>query len=344
MECIFCGKNILNKGSLKSHQIRCNLNPDKIKFTTPDRTGKIPWNKGLSKSTSPKLAESSRKISKALTGKKGHTHNQETKDILRKVAIQRGLGGYKKGSGRGIKGWYKGIWCDSSWELAFLLKTLDEGKQICRCLEKRSYIHDGKEKIYYPDFVVEGKIVEIKGWETPEWSSKLASNPDIIVMSKNDMEPILSYVKDKYGRDFTSLYEGNMSSLLENENTIKKRDDLKKSKLDTKLKLISGVNFQSNDWPTECSKLLNISVKSAKKFVKRHIDELNVSPMKPELGLSKLEVMNRLKLVEVVDFSSFGWVQQVADILNISHAQSRRFIDKYYQGETFKRKSPTLNN
>lgn len=33
-------------------------------------------------------------------------------------------GGYRKGSGRGKKGRYKGYWCDSSWELALNLKEI----------------------------------------------------------------------------------------------------------------------------------------------------------------------------------------------------------------------------
>ena len=37
-------------------------------------------------------------------------------------------GGLRHGSGRGKKGWYKGYWCDSTWELAWVIYQLDNGK------------------------------------------------------------------------------------------------------------------------------------------------------------------------------------------------------------------------
>ena len=69
MSCIYCGKQILNKGSLKSHEIRCKLNPDRV-VLAPFK-GKVPWNKGLTKDTSPIIAEQARKVSQTTTGRKG---------------------------------------------------------------------------------------------------------------------------------------------------------------------------------------------------------------------------------------------------------------------------------
>jgi hypothetical protein len=63
---------------------------------------------------------------------KSHSHTEETKQKLSKVAKERNLGGYVKGSGRGKKGWYKGIFCDSSWELAFVIFCLETNKKIKR--------------------------------------------------------------------------------------------------------------------------------------------------------------------------------------------------------------------
>jgi hypothetical protein len=86
------------------------------------------------------------------------------------------------------------------------------GISICcliRNTEKRNYIWEGKSYNYIPDFIVEGQITEIKGWNTSQWQAKIKYNPDINVLYREEMAPILSYVVDKYGKDYISLYEGN---------------------------------------------------------------------------------------------------------------------------------------
>jgi hypothetical protein len=75
-------------------------------------------------------------------------------------------GGKRIGSGRGKQGWYKGIYCDSSWELAFLVYYLDHNKNIKRCEEKREYIFNEETHIYYPDFITDEGIIEIKGYKS----------------------------------------------------------------------------------------------------------------------------------------------------------------------------------
>jgi len=37
--------------------------------------------------------------------------------------------------------------------------------------------------------------------------AKLAANPDVTVLYEKDLEAVLGYVRDKYGKDFISLYE-----------------------------------------------------------------------------------------------------------------------------------------
>ena len=118
-----------------------------------------------------------------------------------------GNGGYKPGSGRGKKGRYDGIWCDSSWELAFVIWCKNHNKNIDRCTEKFSYVFQGVKKNYHPDFVVDGLIYEIKGYETDQWKAKISQiEKPITVLGKNEMLPILSFVIDKYGKNFIELY------------------------------------------------------------------------------------------------------------------------------------------
>lgn len=122
------------------------------------------------------------------------------------IAKNKNLGGYVKGSGRGKKGWYKNFFCDSSWELAYIIYCLDHNIKIERNVEKRKYEWNGKTKNYIPDFVVNGKLVEVKGFKTPQWIAKQKANPDIEVLYEPDLKPILNYVIDKYGKDYIKLY------------------------------------------------------------------------------------------------------------------------------------------
>lgn len=130
-----------------------------------------------------------------------------TKTKLRSIAKSQGLGGVTKGGGRGKKGWYKGIHCDSSWELAFILYCEDRGIMVTRCTEKRSYEFEGNHYTYYPDFVVDGEIIEIKGYNSPQWEAKYQANPDVKVLFHEQLKPILKHVVEKYGKNFTDLYE-----------------------------------------------------------------------------------------------------------------------------------------
>lgn len=123
------------------------------------------------------------------------------------------MGGYREGSGRGKSGWYKGYKCDSSWELAFVIYHLDHNLYIERCKETRSYIFENEEHTYYPDFITDNGIIEIKGYSTPQWEAKIKQNPDINVLYQKDMQIYLDYVIHKYGANYISLYDGSNPKL-----------------------------------------------------------------------------------------------------------------------------------
>ena len=111
-------------------------------------------------------------------------------------------GGKRHGSGRGKKGYYKGIFCDSSWELAYVVYNIDNNINIKRCNEKRKYIYNREEHIYIPDFIVDSEIVEIKGYNTEIWQAKLKYNPDIKVLYESDMKFYIDYVVERYGKNW----------------------------------------------------------------------------------------------------------------------------------------------
>lgn len=106
--------------------------------------GKEPWNKGKTignkhcwhlgktKETDPRLlekAESASKILKAKVDSEGYW-GCFRKDFDRSNIKY--IPGPKRGGGRGKSGWYKGFWCDSSWELAFLIYHLEHEIPISR--------------------------------------------------------------------------------------------------------------------------------------------------------------------------------------------------------------------
>lgn len=195
--CKFCQRHSPSKSGRGRHQKHCQLNPDRV----PNNLPKRPIGYKHSEETKKKISLNTPGIASTYEAEK------ERKEKIRQYAIKNKLGGYVKGSGRGKKGWYKGFFCDSSWELAYIIYNLDHGISIERNTEKRSYKFNGKIKTYIPDFIVEKKIIEIKGYKTDEWMAKLAYNPDVKVLYEKDLTEILSYTINKYGKDFIRLYE-----------------------------------------------------------------------------------------------------------------------------------------
>lgn len=105
-----------------------------------------------------------------------------------------------KNGGEAHRGWYKGIWCDSSWELAFIVWCLDNGKEIVRNSENFPYPFRNGVKYYRPDFIVEGTYVEIKGVMDYRSKRKITNFPyPIIIIGKKEITPFIDYVKVKYG-------------------------------------------------------------------------------------------------------------------------------------------------
>ena len=76
---------------------------------------------------------------------------------------------------------------------------MDLGVDVKRATEKFSYIYEGKELQYHPDFIVDGKYVEIKGYEDAKWKSKVKYFPyDLMVLKQEDLQKEIQYAMDKY--------------------------------------------------------------------------------------------------------------------------------------------------
>jgi len=170
------------------------------------------WNRGKTKENDERM----RKISETLKSKYadgelkgsfcGKHHSEETK---RKLSEK--TGGIRKGSGRGKHGWYKGYWCDSSWELAWVIYSLDHGVKFERNHQGFEYEFEGKKHKYYPDFILEdGTYVEIKGWMNDKNRAKINQFPNkISIINSSYIRPMLSYSVEKFGESFINEYDNN---------------------------------------------------------------------------------------------------------------------------------------
>jgi hypothetical protein len=118
-------------------------------------------------------------------------------------------GGYREGSGRSKSGYYKGIYCGSTYELCWVIYNLDHNIPFTRFsgyLEK-----DGLK--YYPDFLIDNTIIEIKGYENVELVNKKTALAEsfgysVIVLRKEQLENEFRYVSNTYSSNFKTLYDG----------------------------------------------------------------------------------------------------------------------------------------
>ena len=205
--CEFCGKKF-NKLNVKNcHRRYCKQNPNR----------KDSWNLGLTKYNNESIkkgSETYRKhyneglLKKSFEGKK---HTEESK---RKIAEKLKGNHYcdVNKTGKGKKGWYKGFFCSSTYELAYLIYCLDHNINIKRNEEYFIYEYEGKQHRYYPDFIVNNELIEIKGYHTDLVDIKLKCvNKPIKILYYDDMKYIFDYIKEQYGYKITKysnkLYE-----------------------------------------------------------------------------------------------------------------------------------------
>ena len=119
-------------------------------------------------------------------------------------------GGARNGAGAGKKGTYKGYYCDSSWELAFVIYNIEHDIEFKRNTQLFEYEFDGEVHKYMPDFIIDDVYYEIKGYWTEQWQAKYDSfkkEHKIEVIDEEKIKPYLDYVIQKYGTNFIDLYK-----------------------------------------------------------------------------------------------------------------------------------------
>ena len=173
------------------------------------------WNKGLTVKTDIRVENIGKSLKRGyLSGEiiPSFLGKHHLEDAKKKMSIARIKRGNIHGAGRGRTGWYNGYWCDSSWELAWVIYNLEHDIKFKRNTEGFEYEYLGKIHKFYPDFILEdGSYVEIKGWLDEKNLEKIRLfKGQLKVIKKIEMIPYIEYTIKKYGKDYIRLYESKM--------------------------------------------------------------------------------------------------------------------------------------
>lgn len=211
LTCQFCGRDCKNRNSLCNHERLCKQNPNAMGVTgwaaVSYTLGHPAWNRGLTKETDERVAKNvaAQKESIRLHGSVwlGRHHSLESR---RKIALT--VAGNTRGN-RSKKGYYKGMYCGSSYELAYVIYNLDHDIPFAKCDRYYEYEYGGAKHLYFPDFELpDGTIIEIKGYHTELVDIKAAAVTDrpIKILYKKDLLQHLEYVFATYNVTEQTLY------------------------------------------------------------------------------------------------------------------------------------------
>lgn len=159
---------------------------------------------------------------------------------------------------------------------------------------------------------------------------------------------IEKYGRDNFTKEYLAIYD-NMEDMYEMESQIVNIDYLNSGGCYN----ISEGGF--GDW-SFVNKILTKEQRSkygSWKNRSKRLEILNSIPLEKRIlngrkmgskygGWNKLsdsEINRRLSLLKDVDFSKYGWVSKVSNILNVTHTQSKRFINRNYVGDVYTRTS-----
>ncbi len=113
---------------------------------------------------------------------------------------------------------YENIEFDSSWELAYWIFCKDKNIKIERNIKSFDFIFKNQISKFYPDFIVENQIVEIKGDQFlnpkfngyEKWKSKIEQvviPNKILVLYLKDLKDVFNYIHSFYGKKYLKNFK-----------------------------------------------------------------------------------------------------------------------------------------
>lgn len=158
--------------------------------------------------------------SKATKAKRYGDENYNNRDKFRETCFERY--GTKGIVHKAPKYMLNGEGFDSSWEVAYYIWLVDQKKSFVFHPKNGIYYTDsnGKEHWYYPDFLVDGRYVEIKGdhlyrngfLTSPSGKliyyakTKCYKDNGVQILTYDSIKPIIDYVIDRYGKNYISSF------------------------------------------------------------------------------------------------------------------------------------------
>lgn len=111
-------------------------------------------------------------------------------------------GGFRPGSVRSRWGYYKDIYCASTYELVYLIYSLEHNIPIKRNKDYFNYEINNVSKRYLPDFKINETYIEIKNFPRKEVDIKaeavIKQGKEIKVLYYKDLEEMMNYIDSKY--------------------------------------------------------------------------------------------------------------------------------------------------
>lgn len=209
----------------KKYGVKTNFqleeNKQKIRATCKEKYG-TSW------TTTKESLEKNRNTCKEKYGKEFYFQTQEFRErsktkMLEKYGVENSMQSPEVRSKARSRYFYDDAYFDSSWELAYYI-WLKHNKKDFEYHPKR-YFEYGQNSRYFPDFLVEGKYVEIKGNQyfdengeffdfygkhknDEQFKEKLKCMKDnnIIILKKEDCELFISFAKDLF-KDFPKCFK-----------------------------------------------------------------------------------------------------------------------------------------
>lgn len=246
--CVFSSDEIKRKiedTNIKKYGNPHYVNPEKTKQTMNEKYGGSTWSsevlrKKCDKTLRERYGNNLELIVEKMKKTKQERYNNENYNNLEKhkqTCFEKyGVDSFSKSEYSNrlrCRYLYDGVNFDSSWELYLWIYAKDNGIPIEREPQKFSYIYNGDEHFYFPDFKYNGKLIEIKGEHFIEddmlinpydrnqdalYEAKYKCMVDNGVIIISDISFAKEYVDNKYTKDYVKLFKTNLPFPYLNEN------------------------------------------------------------------------------------------------------------------------------